>query len=168
MAGNKGRIDIFDSSVETWDSESERLDQYFICNDVKNEKKVAALLSLMGGPTYTLLRGLTAPAKPSDKTYDELVNLLKNHLSPKPLAIAERFRFHKRDQKEGESIREYLAAIRKLAEHCEFAATLNDALRDRLVLAYGLSTKKTLLSEATLTLEQLDSYRYGNSSTRRE
>ena len=147
-------MDMFDSSIETWDSYSERLEQYFICNGIKNEQKVPALLSLVGGSTYSLLRGLTAPEKPATKTYDVLVGTLKNHLNPKPLVIAERFRFHKREQREGENIREYLAAIRKLAEYCEFADNLNDALRDRLVC--GLRSEqiqKRLLSEATLTLD---------------
>ena len=34
--------------------------------------------------------------------------------------ITERFRFHKRDQKEGESITVYVAELRKLTEHCSF------------------------------------------------
>ena len=39
--------------------------------------------------------------------------LLNDHLSPKPIVIAERFRFHKRDQKEGESITVYVAEFRE-------------------------------------------------------
>jgi hypothetical protein len=34
-----------------------------------------------------------------------------DHLSPKPLSIAERFRFHKRKQLEGESINDYVAVL---------------------------------------------------------
>ena len=59
-----------------------------------------------------------APAKPGDKTYKELVDALTAHLAPKPLVIAERFCFHKRVQKEGESIKVYAASLQKLAEHC--------------------------------------------------
>ena len=73
------------------------------------------------------------PAEPSTKTYAEIVTFLNDHLSPKPLVIAERFRFHKRGQKEGETITVYVEELRKLTEHCKFGGTLNDALRDRLV-----------------------------------
>lgn len=155
MAGKIGRMDPFDNSVETWDSYQERLEQYFICNDVRNEKKVPVLLTLVGGNTYSLLRGLTAPRKPSEESYDDLVRVLQGHLCPKPLVIAERFRFHKREQREGETIREYIAALRKLSEHCDFGANLNDSLRDRLVC--GLQNEqiqKKLLSEAALTYEK--------------
>lgn len=154
MAGKIGRMDYYDSTVETWDSYSERLEQYFICNDVKDEKKVPVLLTLIGGNTYSLLRGLTAPNKPSEETFANLVKVLKDHLCPKPLLIAERFRFHKRDQKEGESVRDYVAALRKLSEHCVFGGNLNDSLRDRLVC--GLKSEhiqKKLLSEDALTFE---------------
>jgi hypothetical protein len=52
---------------------------------------------LLGGKTYTLLRNLTAPNKPKEKDYTTLVNLPRDHLTPKPIVIAERFRFHKRN-----------------------------------------------------------------------
>ena len=68
--------------------------------------------------TYSLLRNLTSPNKPSEKDYATLVKLLKDHLSPKPLIIAERFRFHKRNQREGETVTQYIAELRKLAEFC--------------------------------------------------
>jgi hypothetical protein len=50
--------------------------------------------------------------------------LLGDHLSPKPSSIAERFRFHKRKQLEGESINDYVAVLRKLAEHYHFGVRL--------------------------------------------
>ncbi|XP_069114492.1 uncharacterized protein [Argopecten irradians] len=148
MAGRIGRIDTFDQCTESWDSYSERLVQYFLCNDVKDEKKVPALLSLVGGSTYQLLRGLTATRKPSEETFDRLCELLKSHFNPKPLVIAERFRFHKREKKEGESIRGYLASLRKLSEHCDFGESLQDSLRDRLVCGLrSENIQRKLLSE---------------------
>ena len=76
-------------------------------------------------------------------------------MAPKLLVIAERFRFHKRDQKDGERVSTYLAELRKLAEHCQFGDYLNDALRDRF--ACGLragSIQKRLLAEDKLTLKK--------------
>ena len=57
--------------------------------------------------------------------------------------IAERFRFHKRNQATGESVCDYMATIRRLAEHYEFNANHVDALRDRFVC--GLKTEATQL-----------------------
>ena len=83
------------------------------------------------------------------------MKLLKDHLSPKPLIIAERFRFHKRNQREGETVTQYIAELRKLAEFCEFGTNLNDSLRDRFVCGIRAENiQKCLLSEAALTLEK--------------
>ena len=51
--------------------------------------------------------------KPAEQSYNDLVAALKSHLNPKPIVIAERFKFHKRNQREEETIAQYL---RRLAE----------------------------------------------------
>ncbi|CAC5375275.1 unnamed protein product [Mytilus coruscus] len=107
-----GKIDPYDEAIEPWDSYVERLDQYFVANEIDGNKKVPALLCLIGGKLYSLLRDLTFPDKPAEKTFDVLVKLLKDHLAPKPLQASERFRFDKRDQKEGDSIQDYVAQLR--------------------------------------------------------
>jgi hypothetical protein len=56
----------------------ERLEQYFEANEVDNTNKVSSLLILIGGKTYSLLRDLTFPDKPSTQTYDQLTQLLNN------------------------------------------------------------------------------------------
>ncbi|XP_038069806.1 uncharacterized protein K02A2.6-like [Patiria miniata] len=156
MAGSLiGRIDPFDRTEEDWPTYIERLDQYFAANAITDDRKVPAFISLIGPKTYGLLKNLIAPEKPSTKSYTELVDVLRKHLAPKPLVIAERFRFHKRDQREGESVTAYLAELRRLTEYCEFGSYLNDALRDRLVcgLRAGNITKR-LLAEAKLTFKK--------------
>ena len=111
------------------------------------------MLTLVGSTTYEVIRSLLAPTLPQDKTYDEIVEVLKAHYAPKPMVIAERFHFHRRNQQNGETISDYIAELRKLALHCEFGDYLDQALRDRLVC--GLlsdSIQKRLLAEADLTL----------------
>lgn len=155
MAGYIGKIDPFDDSIETWTSYVERLEQYFKANKVENDIKVPALLSLIGEKTYSLLRDLTSPEKPADKNFVDIVKLLKDHLSPKPSVIAERFRFNRRQQLDGKSVNEYVVKLRKVAEHCEFGENLNDTLRDRIVC--GLNNEqiqRQLLSKSTLTLQK--------------
>ena len=150
-----GNIGEFNELTETWKSYTERVKQYFAANEIANDRKVPALLAMMGGKTYSLLRNLTTPDDPATKAYDDIVKLLDNHLSPKPLVIAERFRFHKRDQNEGESIPVYVAELRKLSEHCDFKANLSDALRDRLVCGIkNANIQKRLLSESDLKLDK--------------
>ena len=77
---------------------------------------------------------------------------LQKHLPPKPLFIAERFRFHKRNQLEGETVSSYIVELKKLTLYCEFGASLNDAVTDRLECGlHNELIQKQLLSEAELT-----------------
>ena len=109
-------------------------------------------LSVCGASTYELIRSLVAPDKPTDKTLVELTKLVKDHLTPRPSSIVQRFHFNARTQSENESVSQYVAELRKLAETCEFDASLENMLRDRLVC--GLRDPKTqrrLLAESQLT-----------------
>lgn len=135
-----GSIGSFDPTVDQLTSYKEHLEQFLAANEVRQEKRVAVLLSVIGGKAYELWRLLTTPAKPTDKAFDELCEIMKQHFAPKPIIIAERFRFHKRSQQQGESLSDYCAVLQRLSEHCQFGTTLNDALRDRLVC--GLSDEQ--------------------------
>ena len=73
------------SSTKDWASHVERMDQYFLANDVTDAaKKRAILLSVIGDKTYKLIHDLVTPKKPIEKSYKELVQLLTTHLEPKP------------------------------------------------------------------------------------
>ena len=77
---------------------------------------------------------------------------MKNHLQSRPLV--ERFTFHSRNRKDGESVAVYVAELRKLTEHCGFGDTLNDMLRDRLVCGINDGGIHRLLSEPDLTYKK--------------
>ena len=150
-----GNLGTYDSSTEKWPSYFERFKLFCTANDVLDEKKVPILLSMVGAKTFNLIRTLCAPEDVSKKTLDQLNEIITKHLSPKPIIIAERYRFHKRHQEVGESVADYVATIKKLSEHCEFNTYLNDALRDKLVLGLRNETiVKRLLSEADLTFDR--------------
>ena len=156
MATIHGSVGAFDSQVESWTSYTERLEQYFLANDVLvEEKKRAILLSNCGPQTYDLLKNLTAPDKPATKSFADIVSALQNHYQPKPSIIVQRFMFHSRAQKQGETVAEYVAELKRLAEHCGFDTVLNDMLRDRLVCGIvDERIQRRLLAEPTLTFQK--------------
>ena len=55
------------------------------------------------------MRNLCAPEKPGDKTFDDLVKLVKDHQNPKPSETVQRFKFNTRDRNPNESISTYVA-----------------------------------------------------------
>ena len=68
-----GTIGEFDPGKEDWASYTERLQLYFMADDVDDaNKQRAILLSVCGPKTYQLIRNLIAPAKPTDKSLEEI------------------------------------------------------------------------------------------------
>ena len=154
MAGaTLGKIEEFDGSKEEWPQYVERLSFFFTANSITDaDKKRAVFLSVVGATTYKVLRDLLSPDKPGEKTFEELVEKLGLHYSPKPSEIVERFKFHTRFRKPGESVSMFIAQLRSLSEHCNFGAVLEDMIRDRLVCGVNDDViQKRLLAEATLT-----------------
>ena len=153
MAGQMGRVKEFNPQEENITAYLERLQLYFECNGVEEAKRVPALLTLVGAKVYGTLRSLVAPNLPKEKDYDSLADVLKQHFDPKPLVIAERFRFYKCVQSSTESIAEFVADLRRLSIHCEFGTFLNEALRDRFVCGVeDQHIQKKLLVEDGLTM----------------
>ena len=80
MAAILGKIDSFEPDREEWPRYVERLDQFFEVNDLtgddKAKKSRATFLTIIRPGPYKLLRSLISPAKPTDKTYEELVKKL--------------------------------------------------------------------------------------------
>ena len=147
-----GKLDEFKVGSESIRTYIEQVELFFEANEIPEQKQVAVFLSVVGSTTYTLLRDLLAPTKPQEKSLSELFKTLEQHYEPKPLVIAQRFYFYRRNQKQSESIAEYVAELRKAAALCEFGEFLNDALRDRFVcglLSEGI--QKRLLTEEKLT-----------------
>ena len=56
------------------------------------------------------------------KYTEDLVKAMKDHLQPKPIVIARRFKFHRRNQNDAETVTQYLAELRRLTKHCKFKA----------------------------------------------
>ena len=92
------------------------MEQYFTANCIENEgKKRAVFLTVIGSKVYGLLQNLQAPTKPPKTTFEALIETLKDHhLSPKPLIIEKRFKFHKQNHHKDKSVAQYLVALRKL------------------------------------------------------
>ena len=122
----------------------------------------ATFLSVVGPGPYKLLRSLLSPTKPSEKTFEQLVAVLTEHYCPPPSEVMQRYRFNSRNRQPGESVAAYVADLRRIAEHCEFGATLKKMLWDRLM--HGINDERIrekLLQEKDLTYEKAISIAQG-------
>lgn len=161
MAAAFGKIEAFEEASETWEHYTERLGHYFDANAIGNQeaadqnRRKAILLSVCGSKVYKLMSDLLAPTKPGDKSYDELVKIMQDHYAPKPSEIVQRFKFNNRFRQQNESVSDYVAALRNIAEHCNFNDTLETMIRDRIVCGIANDRiQRRLLSEQDLTFKK--------------
>ena len=125
------RLREFNPAVEDWISYAERLGFYFAANGVKEiDIQRAALFSICGTATY---KNLLAPSKPAEVEFKDIVKLLTVHYQPKPSRVVQCYLFNSCVRKLVESVATYIAKLKRLSEHYEFAGTLEDMLCDRLV-----------------------------------
>ena len=77
----------------------------------------------MGAETYTLIHNLTVPNLPGTKTYEELVELVKDYLCPQPNIIVQRCLFNSRTRQPEESVATFVneLSIRAKADSRAFA-----------------------------------------------
>ena len=86
MSNLLGLIEAFNIQDDKWDEYYETLEQYFIANEISDNKKLTAtFITLIGKDAFSLLRSLVSPKKPSEMKVDELSEVLRNHLQPRPI-----------------------------------------------------------------------------------
>ena len=151
-----GTLAAFNPREEDWSEYVERLSFYFTANGITGHaKKRAILLSSVGPPTFCLMRSLVLPESLDSFSYDNLVSKVKTHKEPAPSVIVRHFQFNTCNQKAGESIAEYIAVLRKAAEHCNYSDSLSEMIQDRLVCGITNTTvQKRLLAEKELSLDK--------------
>ena len=157
-----GSVGEFDPSSESFKAYLERLDHFFVANDIgkcaddtsaavvraANQKKLAMMISVIGKKTHSTLRDLCSPENPKEKTFEALSEVLQQNFTPKRLEVAKSYRFHRCCQEENESVSVYSARLRHLAATCNFGEFLNRSLRDQFVCGIrNPATRKKLLSE---------------------
>ncbi|GBN56468.1 hypothetical protein AVEN_254175-1 [Araneus ventricosus] len=65
------------------------------------------MITLLSAETDALLKNMVDPEKPKDKGFHKLTAILEKQLNTKPLVISKRFRLHKRNQAEGDTVSEF-------------------------------------------------------------
>nr|XP_054921419.1 uncharacterized protein LOC126519842 [Dermacentor andersoni] len=149
-----GKMSEFDPKTQNFESYLERFEHFLTANDIVDAKRLAVFLTVIGPEAYEVLRSLVVPAAPGEKSYAEVKRLLKEHYSPRSSVIAERCKFNRRVQQEGESVEGFIVELKHLVRKCDYGGFLQDALRDRLVAGIrNEETQRALFAERELTFD---------------
>ena len=83
-----GNMGEFNQATENWAAYMERMEQYFLANEVTTtNKKLAISLSMCGPTTYNLSWSLVALSKVTDIVYGTLLEKINKHFIPRPSII---------------------------------------------------------------------------------
>lgn len=154
MTSQNFNIEYFDEHKFTLERWIQRFEGAFIVFNIEDANiKKNYLLHYIGSDHYNLICDRLIPRKPSDRdvTYDTIKKILESYFSSQPLEIVEIFKFHHRVQMKGESIRDYITALRKMAVNCNFGDYLNNALRNQFVCGI----RNRIVKEKLLSMRDL-------------
>ena len=147
-----GTIGPYVETEEDFESYISRFECFIETNSIPTEKTVCTFLAVVGAKPFKLIKNLVSPKQPVKCTFEEMKKALKAHYRPQTLVIYERYKFYSRNQMNGESISNFVVAIKDLASTCEFGSNLEEMLRDRFVMGVKcLDTQRFLLSSRDLT-----------------
>lgn len=150
----------FDETVSSWSTYRIRLEAYFEGNEITDSAKRRALLvSSLSDNVVRRLQGRLSTVSVNSRTYEQIVEYLEEQYNPQVNETAASFSFFMRKQQEGESVREYISDLRRLAKHCNFGDSLNRMLRDRIVCGIrDDDARRCLLTHKKLTVEEAEEF----------
>ncbi|KAL1416406.1 hypothetical protein MTO96_027969 [Rhipicephalus appendiculatus] len=128
-----GRLAEFSPDTGSIEVYIERFEVFASANNIDELKKAQVFLTVLGEKAYVTLRSLLLPKSPADSKYADITKVLREHYAPWRSIVTERYRFHRRDQGQSETIGEFVVELKKLAATCEFGSFLEESLRDRLI-----------------------------------
>ncbi|XP_049288976.1 uncharacterized protein LOC125766922 [Anopheles funestus] len=132
-----------------------RIEMFFKANDIPEEKKVPILVTMAGASLYSVAVTVCAPDDPGNKTYAELIKVLKDYFSPVVNVVSERYQFRKLKQSSEQSINDYLISLKVQAQSCDYGQFLTDALRDQFLAGVtDHELRMRMLREPKLTLAE--------------
>lgn len=92
------------------------------------------LLSRVGPDAFRIVVDHFRPAAVTEQTYVSIKRVLASYYQKNVCMLAERVNFAQRQRKEGETVVQFSNALRSLAGNCNFGASLEERLRDQLVI----------------------------------
>ena len=126
-----------------WSKWLEQYDFYMIATEkaTKSEEiQVATLLTLLGAQGQEIFRTFSL-TETERKDISKVKKAFTDHFAPQVKVVYERFKFHSRIQKPGETFEEFLTTLRNLITTCNFHEDeQNKALMDRIVA--GVSSQQ--------------------------
>ena len=140
---------------QEWLEWKQRFERFRCATKLSEEDEVLqinALIYTMGKEAEHIFKAFTFTSG-DEKKFAKVIEKFDEHFVPKRNVIHERACFHRRVQKEGETVEAFVRNLYELAEHCEFGTQRDEQIRDRIVIGIldkSLSQKLQMKSDLNL------------------
>ena len=124
----------FDLNKESFRNYRQRFENYLEIKQISNDKRYCSrlLLNSIGAKHFDLICALTAPNKPTDLDYDNLITIVEEYISPKRNDLVALHKFLSIYQRDNESISTFVASLKseigdcKLISPCDCKVSIAD------------------------------------------
>ncbi|XP_074028318.1 uncharacterized protein [Leptinotarsa decemlineata] len=152
--------------ANSWKLWRQKFEFYLLASGIAakgNEIKVATLMNLLGDEGIQIYNTFEYEEVGDDKKLAVVLGKFDNYCNPLRNLVYEHFKFFKRDQQPGESVDQFVTALRQLSSSCEFKEK-DVLIRDRIVLGIRdpriqeklLQTADLQLSDAIATCRAME------------
>lgn len=139
----------------TWKANYERYSIASEVNKKDDDQQINTLMYVMGPRANVIEKKFRFEANEDKKKYATILSKFDAYFKPPKNIIRERCIFNKRVQKKGETEEQFIEALHKLSETCDFGTMKDEMIRDRIVAGITDSKlKRKLKSAAKLTLRK--------------
>ncbi len=97
------------------------------------EQQIDALIYIMGFKANSIAKSFSYATDEDSKKYNTIKSKFSAHFLPHKNVIHERYLFYTRNQKPEESAEEFITALYKLAETCDFASMKEETIQDEMI-----------------------------------
>lgn len=145
----------FDKPTE-WPDWKRRFERYRTATELNKksgEVQVCSLVYAMGSEAENIFKSFTFTDPAHENNFEIVMRKYDEYFFPRRNVIHERAVFHQRAQRPGEQAETFIRALYDLSEHCEFGASRDENIRDRIVVGIRdkeQSRKLQLMSDLTL------------------
>ncbi|XP_046802727.1 uncharacterized protein K02A2.6-like [Lucilia cuprina] len=164
----------FDKDRQNWDSYLQQLKQHFLAYTVSSpEKQKSFFLSWIGTEMFDLLKNLFGSSNLELQTFSMLTEKLTEHFKVSHHIVAARYEFFKKEMRNNQTYKEWVADLRGLARECKFicsseacsASFVDDMIRDHIIVhtphdavrAASLQKQQATLADVLLIAESFES-----------
>ena len=143
---------------KNWKNFRQLWDSYEIATGLterQDKYRIATLITCIGAEALSLYNGLPFASADDRQKMSTTLQLLEEHCVGHTNVIYERYLFNDRDQELGESIENYVATLRRMAQSYEFDTLADQLVRDSIVCGISdIVVRKRLPQERDLTLSK--------------